>query len=117
MSYESYPASPPPPPPPGGGVPSRDAGFFAALFDFSFSSFVTPMIVRVVYVLGMVLIVLGWLGLTVAEFSQNTGGGIAVLIFGALGALVYLAFFRMGLEFLIAVVRMSEDIHKRLPRT
>ncbi|MGI8523536.1 MAG: DUF4282 domain-containing protein [Nocardioides sp.] len=34
---------------------------------------------------------------------------------GAVAALVYLAFIRMTLEFYLAIVRMSEDIHRRMP--
>ena len=120
----SHPAPPPPPPPPPepptgppAGPPVTDAaGFFGALFDFSFANFVTPKIVRFVYVLVTVLIGLGWLTVLIAGFAESAGAGIFVLIVGSLAALVYLTFIRMLLEFCLAIVRMSEDINKRLPR-
>jgi hypothetical protein len=88
-------------------------GFFGALFDFKFEHFITPMIVRVVYILALVGLVLGWLVFLAGSFSQSAGVGLAVLILGPIGLIFYLAFIRMTLEFYLAIVRMSEDIHHR----
>lgn len=97
-------------------APKAEAvGFFKALFDFSFTHFVTPKIVKVVYVLGTIGIVIGWVAISISVLNRNAGAGVAVLILGAIPAVLYLAFFRMMLEFYLSVVRMSEDIHKRLP--
>ncbi len=103
-------------PPPAGGfdVMQESKGFFGALFDFSFTHFVTPMIVKAVYMLVMIVLVLGWLGFTLVSFSQSAGGGLVVFVLGAVVVVVYLALARMTLEFYLAVVRMSEDIHQRL---
>ena len=107
--YQPYPSS-------GPQGPGTDAkGFFGTLFDFSFSSFVTPKIVKLVYVLATIAIAIGYLGFLVAAFDQSAASGFFVLIFGAIGAIVYLAFIRMTLEFYFAIVRMSEDINHRLP--
>jgi hypothetical protein len=101
----------------GGEPPSVGAGgFFAALFDFSFNSFVTPKIVKLVYVLATIALALIYLILVISAFTENGGLGIVVLLGGAVGALVYLAFIRMTLEFYFAIVRMSQDINERLPR-
>ncbi len=105
----SYPAD--------GNAPAGDeGGFFAALFDFSFSKFVTPKIVKLVYVLATIGLGLTYLLFVVGAFSQNAGAGVVVLLVGAVLALVYLAFIRMTLEFYFAIVRMSQDINQRLPR-
>jgi hypothetical protein len=114
-------------PPPGYGMPSYpsaggqppnagDGGFFAALFDFSFSSFVTPKIVKLVYVLATIGVALFYVVFVISAFAKNAGAGIVVLLVGAVVALVYLAFIRMTLEFYFAIVRMSQDINERLPR-
>ncbi|PVG84239.1 hypothetical protein DDE18_00960 [Nocardioides gansuensis] len=92
-------------------------GFFGALFDFGFNTFITPMVVKVVYVIGLVAMVLAFFVLLVGAFSQDAMSGIAVLILGPIVLLLYLCLFRMMLEFYVAVVRMSEDIHERLPRS
>lgn len=87
--------------------------FFSALFDYSFSSFATPGLIRILYIIGTVLIGLGWLGLTITQFYFGVLPGLLTFIFGAVVALFYLAFMRVSLEFFYAVVRMSEDIHNR----
>ena len=107
-----------PPPPPGGqpGSPSpqdQAKGFFGALFDFGFNHFITPMIVKFVYVLATIALVLRWFILLIAAFSQSAGAGVVVLLLGPVGVVLYLAFIRMTLEFYLAIVRMSEDIHRR----
>ena len=112
------PGPPPQPygaPPPGFGGPRGDKGFFGALFDFSFETFVTPMIVRAVYVIALVVLVLTWLFLTLAAFYDSVAFGVVVLVLGPIAVLLYLALIRMTLEFYYAVVRMSQDINRRLP--
>lgn len=103
-------------PPPGGGPSGAPAqkSFFSALFDFTFDSFATPGLIRILYIIGTVLIVLGWLGYVVIGFSAlGAAAGIGILIFGAIFALFAIALLRVSLEFYYAVVRMSEDIHHR----
>jgi hypothetical protein len=116
------PASSPPPPPPGWGRPPNPpqsegvTGFFGALFDFSFAHFITPKIVKFAYVLATVLLSLALLGyVIVAIASEEPALIVLVLIGGPFVALLYLIFIRMTLEFFVAIVRMSEDVHRRLP--
>ncbi|MGV8847249.1 DUF4282 domain-containing protein [Tessaracoccus sp.] len=100
-----------------GFLPSDGKGLFAALFDFSFKSFVTPKIIKVVYVVLTVAIGLGILGFIISALT--TGEPLAIigaLIFAPLAGLIYLALARMTLELYYAVVRLSEDVHERLPR-
>jgi hypothetical protein len=108
--------TPPPSEPFGQPAPPTTSGkgFFGALFDFKFEHFITPIIVKFVYVLALIALVLGWLFFLVTGFSQSIGGGIAVLILGPVLLVLYLAFIRMTLEFYLAIVRMSQDIHQRL---
>ncbi|MDQ6937032.1 MAG: DUF4282 domain-containing protein [Actinomycetota bacterium] len=91
-------------------VAGSGKGFFAALFDFSFTTFVTPKIVKVLYILITVGLALIYLALVVSAFANNGGAGVLVLIFGALGYLVYLAFARVVLEFYMAVFRIADDV-------
>src|ERR1700691_3132213 len=57
------------------GLPKTAAasskGFLAALFDVGFNTFVTPKVVKVVYVLVMILTALWELALAVAAFKVN----------------------------------------------
>lgn len=102
---------------PGGPLgTSAGGGFLNALFDFSFNRFITPMIIRAVYLISAVVIGLTWFLLLISAFSQGAVEGLAVLFLGPIVAIIYLAFIRMTLEIYLAVVRMSEDIHQRLPK-
>jgi len=92
-------------------------GFFGALFDFSFNTFVTPKIVKFVYVLATILLVITYLVFVITGFAgDNPAIGIAFLLLGWIPFLFYLALIRMTLEFYYSIVRMSQDINERLPR-
>lgn len=91
-------------------------GFFESLFDFSFNHFITPSIIKVLYVLGLIVIGLSYLSFIIAAFGVNGAFGIITLLLGLIASVVWVAFWRVTLEFLLSVVRMSEDIHDlRLP--
>lgn len=107
------------PPPPAQPSDSQSAatGFFGALFDFSFTTFITPKLVRIMYVLGAVGIAIYLLfALMIALSSGRPLLILPVLVVGPIAAIFMLAMLRLTLEFYLAVVRMSEDIHQRLPR-
>ncbi len=120
---------PPPPPPmapaapsggPGGmssipGPAKEGAGFFPALFDFSFTNFVTPNLVRFVYLLATVALALTG-RLRDRRLRNSVGTGLGVLVLGPIFVVICLAVIRIALEFYLSVVRMSEDVHKRLPQ-
>ena len=100
---------------PGPGVPPSQAskGFLGALLDFSFSTFITPMIVKAVYVLAVIALGLVWLVFLIGALSNSVASGLVVLVLGPIAILIYLAFIRMTLEFYLAIVRMSQDVHQR----
>lgn len=102
-----------PPPPPSQSPQDQAKGFFGALLDFKFNHFITPMIVKFVYVLATIVLVLGFVVFLVASFANSASAGIVVLLLGPVVVILYLAFIRMTLEFYLAIVRMSEDIHRR----
>lgn len=90
------------------------AGFFKALFDFSFSTFITPKIVKFAYAISVGALGLLWVFMVIGGFADNAASGLLALIIGPVLILLYLVFIRMTLEFYVAIVRMSEDIHQRL---
>jgi len=114
-------ATPPGTTPPGGVRPmgpsagaSRGAGsrgFLSALFDFSFTSFVTTRIIKVLYVLITVLVSLVALFYTIIAFRLSTGFGLLVLIIGdPLYIIIVMAFWRLVLEAFVVVFRIAEDV-------
>lgn len=84
-------------------------GFLASLFDTSFSSLVTPRVIRVIYIISMVVIGLAalfWIG---AAFTQSVAFGVLVLVIAApLVSLLYLIYTRVLLEVIIALFRIME---------
>ena len=94
--------------------PARAAdsrGFLSALFDFSFTSFVTTRIIKVLYVLILVLVSLVALIYTIIAFRLSTGFGLLVLIIGdPLYIIIVMAFWRLLLEAFVVVFRIAEDI-------
>ena len=123
-------STPPPPPPyaPSGqpwtppptqvnDVAASAKGFLGALFDFSFSTFITPKIIKAVYIVVTALIGLAAVGFLLSAVISGEPGIILMALIGVpLAAIVYLALARMTLELYFAVVRLSEDVHERLPR-
>ncbi|MFW6203501.1 MAG: DUF4282 domain-containing protein [Actinomycetota bacterium] len=104
--------STPPPASPQSAVQSPQ-NFFARLFDFRFASYVTPTIISVLYVLGMIGIVLAYLFYVVTSFNINVVLGVLVLlIIGPLFSLLALIWLRVTLEFYLALVRLSGDFRE-----
>jgi uncharacterized protein DUF4282 len=102
-------------PPPGavGGPQGQAKGAFSALLDFEFNTFATPAVVKILYIVGIALIGLYYIGAVVVGFAQNVGIGLATLIVGGVVALFLLILFRVMLECYYAVARMSEDIRRK----
>lgn len=61
-------------------------GFIGSLFDFSFSNFVTPTIIKIIYGIALVMVVLATLGYGVMGlimlFNDAAIQGIVLIIFG-----------------------------------
>jgi hypothetical protein len=92
---------------------TRSRGFVASLFDFSFSSFVTPKLIRALYVLATI-----WTAvLTIAFCSlclRIGGDGGATIVFLFIAApilfLLCLGSIRVGLEVFMVLYRLNENI-------
>jgi len=83
----------------------------AALFDFGFNTFVTPKVVKVIYVLIMILTGLGALGFAVTAFRISPVFGlISLFILCPLFFFVELALWRIILELFIVIFRIADDL-------
>jgi hypothetical protein len=83
--------------------PNAPAGL-GALLDFSFKHFITLGVIKVLYMLGLLLLALGWLIMVVMGFvSGGFLGGIGALIIGTIVILIEVIFLRVWLE-LICVI-------------
>lgn len=91
-------------------------GFFASVFDWGFTSFVTPKLIKIGYLVSAVYLGLTWLFFVLGAFTENGGLGLLVLIFGGLVALFALMMMRLFFEFLMVVFRAAVDVHDTMKR-
>lgn len=106
----------------GGGKPSntkvlkddfskKGAGFFKALFDFSFTEFITSKIIKLLY--GLTIFIAGIVALIIiiGGFSAHPGAGIiALLIVAPIIFLVSVIYGRVLLEIIIVIFRIAEHL-------
>lgn len=89
-----------------------EKGFLAALFDYSFSSLITPKIIRVVYIIITIVVGLISLAFFANLASQGGGGAVAGLIFAPAGFLLYMILARIYLEIVIIIFRIGDDVRR-----
>jgi hypothetical protein len=99
--------------------PRGEKGFIGSLFDFSFDSFVTPKIIKVLYVLLTLWTLLLGLFFLIIGFKQGGfWGGIAVLIIvEPIFILLTLGVYRVVLEAFMVVFRIYEETKKISAKT
>ena len=101
--------------PGGGAAPSEsfDAkGFIRSLYEFGFTSLITPKVIRFVYALLVILFSIGAV-LTLFTFLASRSGPVIVfgLIFIPVFYLVYLILLRIVMELIVVFFKMGEDVH------
>jgi hypothetical protein len=91
---------------------SDGKGFFGALFDFGFNSFVTPKIIKALYVLYTIWMVVWAIIFLRLGFKYGGGwGGITVLVIvDPIFLLLTLGVYRVVLELFMVVHRMHDDL-------
>lgn len=89
---------------------TNDSGFFKALFDFSFSNFITVKFAKVIYMLILAVIALFVLVSSLVIIAQGlTVGNLLMLIVSVVGGFFYLILARLGLEFSVAMIRVAQN--------
>jgi hypothetical protein len=84
--------------------------FFNSLFDFSFSSFITPKIIKVLFVIGIVLSVIYAIAIIATAFAAHIALGIVVLILSPIVFILFVLAIRVYLEILIIMFRIQNDV-------
>ncbi|MGO1924719.1 MAG: DUF4282 domain-containing protein [Brachybacterium tyrofermentans] len=111
-------------------APKQDgeAGFFRALFDFTFTHFITVKFSAFLYIVAFVVALLLWLGQILCgimfgamlgsfnsfygESSFNAVPLILAIVFGWIPSVIALIAMRLGLEFSVATVRTAQNTKK-----
>ena len=83
-------------------------GFFRALFDFSFTQFVTEKIIIALYILAILLFVFVVIFGVITAFTQGLWEGIIGLIFAPIALIVYIVIVRVWLEFIVVIFRIAD---------
>lgn len=81
-----------------------------ALLDFSFKHFITLSVIKVLYMLFIVLIAIGWLGMIIMGFA--TGGilgGLGALVVGTVVVVIEVIAVRVWLELICVIFRIGEN--------
>lgn len=90
-------------------------GFFATLYDFEFNSFITPVFIRVLYGVGLVVIAVAALGVVFVGYDN---AGIWGILFGIVGglaaALLWTIALRVGAEVAIVAFKAWENTERLL---
>jgi hypothetical protein len=84
-------------------------GFFTALFDFGFTSFITLKFLRVIYTFLVCLILLVGLLFLVIGLAQGGGTAVVVIFLAPLATLLYLIFVRIYMELIAMFFRIGEN--------
>jgi uncharacterized membrane protein len=85
-------------------VAKTKAGFMKSLFDLSFRDFITPRVIRVLYVILLILAGIGAIAIIAIMFMMGPGFGVlALLILGPLYFFLSALGYRVLLE-LVAVI-------------
>lgn len=86
--------------------------FFGSLFDFSFESFITPKIIKILFVIGLILTAIMTLIIIITAFMSSIVSGVLALIFSPVIYILYILAVRIYLEILIVLFRIQGDIAK-----
>ena len=86
-----------------------DQGGINDLFDFTFTKFITPTVIRIVYILVIIFAAIGWLSLVIGGFTNSVGAGLGALIFATLGALIGILMWRVILELTMVIFKIKDN--------
>lgn len=74
------------------------SNFVNRVFDFSFKEFITPSLIKILFILCLIGIGIGYLVSVVGAFWQGFGSGLLTLILGAVFAAIAVIIARVYLE-------------------
>jgi len=86
-----------------------EEGTLGDIFDFTFTKYVTPSVIKILYVLLIVFAALAYLFIVIAGFSSSFGAGIGALILGGIWVLLSILFYRVGLEIVMALFAIKQN--------
>lgn len=96
---------------------AKNKSFFTVLLDFSFSEFITPRIIGILYALVIFFSAITALGMIVGSFSRGFLPGILGALIVPIGLLFYVVLIRVGLEGFIVAFRTADNTNRTADNT
>jgi Domain of unknown function (DUF4282) len=96
-------------PPPPAGYDITGKSFWSKFFDLSFKEYITPSVIRVLFIVIMVVIGLSVIGGIVVGFTASAGTGVFALIGGLIYGFLSLLFARVLLEVVMVFFQIHEN--------
>ncbi len=93
-----------------------DKGFFGSLFDFSFSEFITPRIIKLLFVLAIIVSGIAALVMFFAGIATGGAGAFLAIIGAPLLFLLYVIMARVWLEVIMVMFRIADNTDKLAER-
>ncbi len=81
----------------------------ADIFDFSFTKFVTPIVVKIAFIVMMVFAGLMWLAIIFGGFADGFWSGIGAIIFGGLAFLMLVLMYRIMFELVMVIFAIKKN--------
>lgn len=86
-----------------------EQGGIGDLFDYSFTKFVTPTVIRILYVLVLLFAAVLWAVAIIEGFILNWRAGLWGIIGGGLLFFIALLLYRIVFELVMVVFKIKED--------
>ena len=85
-------------------------GFFGALFDFTFTDFITSKMIRLLYIILIIAAGIGTVIFIVGAFTKSAAlGALTLLILGPIAFLLGVICIRIYMEIIIVLFRIAEN--------
>ena len=90
-----------------GSSSTNETGFFARLFDVSMKTFITPSIIKVLFILGLIAVSIFSLILLIA--GAQADGGFVLILLAPLYWFIGVLYLRVILEVIVVLFRIEEN--------
>lgn len=87
-------------------------GFFGSLFDLSFTEFITPRIIKLLFVLAIIIAAIFALFMLVAGIANGGGSAFLAIIGAPLLFLIYVIMARVWLEVIMVMFHIADNTDK-----
>ena len=85
-------------------------GFFGALFDFTFTDFITSKMIRLLYIILIIAAGIGTIVFIIGAFNASAAlGALTLLILGPIGFIIAVICIRIYMEIIIVLFRIAEN--------